>query len=111
MTARWLRNAPIHRKLIVITLLATTAALTGALGVFLAVQVKLARDNVAEDLQALAEVVADNAAGPLAFGDTAAATATLASLRARSDIEGGRLLGPTGGGTRRRRVRQRFRPS
>jgi two-component system sensor histidine kinase/response regulator len=96
MIDRLLRNLPIKRKLTAVTLCAAGAALVTALTAFLLVQIKIARDNTARDLTALARIVADNAAGPLAFGDRDSGIATLQSLRARPDIESVRLTDLTG---------------
>jgi len=96
MIARALRNLPIKRKLTAIILCAAGAALVTALAAFLLFQVRLARENAARDLTALARIVAANAAGPLAFGDRDSGRATLESLRARTDIESARLTDSSG---------------
>src|SRR5258705_8154824 len=94
--SRWLRNLPIKRKLTAITLCAASAALLAALITFLGMQVRLARDNAVSDLSALAQIVAANAAAPLAFSDRDAGRTTLVSLGARNDIESARLLDAAG---------------
>lgn len=92
----WLRDLPIGRKIIAITLLISGAALLGALVTFFLLQIHLARENGARDLTALAEITAANAVGPLAFQDKAAAAATLAALKARPDITHAALRGNDG---------------
>ena len=96
MILRRFRDRPIKQKLIAITLCTAGATLASALAAFLVVQVKIARDNAADDLTALTRIVAANAAGPLAFRDAEAASLTLEALRARSDIERARLTDTRG---------------
>ncbi|HEX2100104.1 MAG TPA: CHASE sensor domain-containing protein, partial [Candidatus Synoicihabitans sp.] len=86
MISRWLQNVPIKRKLIAITLGTSMVALPVALGVFLVAQLKLTRDSATQDLSALAEILAANLAGPLAFEDAEAATLVLRTLRARPEV-------------------------
>ena len=87
--ARWARNLrdlPIRRKLTLIVLANTTAALVLAgIGILLADSL-LFRRSIKDDLSALANIIADNTTGALAFDDPAAAAETLAALRARPHV-------------------------
>jgi two-component system, sensor histidine kinase and response regulator len=93
---RRLRDHPIKRRLTFITLYTSGIALSVALVAFLLVQVQLARANAVRDLAVLAEVVAGNATGPLAFGDREAAQQLLETLRVRPEIEHASLFDSTG---------------
>lgn len=74
---------PIRRKLVVIIMSVTAAALLLS-GLSLVVfDIVLFRTYLQRDLSTLAQVVADNAAVDLSFNDSAAAKMTLATLRAR----------------------------
>jgi signal transduction histidine kinase/DNA-binding response OmpR family regulator len=70
--------------------------LLAALSAFFAFQIRVSRDLASRDLASLAEIVAANAAGPLAFNDTAAARSTLEALRVRPEIMLARLRSSDG---------------
>jgi two-component system, sensor histidine kinase and response regulator len=93
----WLKHLSIGRKFTAITLLISGVVLLLALGAFLFVQLKFLRDNSARDLAALGEVVADSAAGPMAFNDREAGAMVLSALRARREIRFARLTDTEGG--------------
>lgn len=81
-----LRDVPIKQKLMVIIMSVAAAALVLAgLGIVIADSF-LFRASMRRDISALAEIVADNSTGALAFDDQQAAAQTLASLRARPHL-------------------------
>jgi len=83
-----LRDIPIKRKLVLTTMMTTTAALLVAgLGVVL-VDLVLFRGYLRRDLSALARIVADNSTAALAFNDPDSAAQTLGALHARSHVVG-----------------------
>ena len=85
---RDLRDIPISRKLVIIVMVTTTAALLMAgLGIVAADSV-LFRAQMRRDLTALTRIVADNNTGALAFNDAKVAAETLQSLRARPHVTG-----------------------
>ncbi|HTA43264.1 MAG TPA: ATP-binding protein [Bryobacteraceae bacterium] len=82
------RDIPISRKLVIIVMVTTTAALLMAgLGIVAADSI-LFRAELRRDLTALTRIVADNITGSLAFNDPKTAAETLASLRARTHVIG-----------------------
>jgi two-component system sensor histidine kinase/response regulator len=96
MTMRRVRDMPIKRKLAFITWLVSGVSLGVALIAFFLFQIRITRNAAADDLGTLAEVVAANAAGPLAFTDRAAGEALLADLRVRRDVVEVRLVNKAG---------------
>ncbi len=92
----WLRNSPIRRKLMLFTLATSGATLALALIALFFWQLRQARREAARDLGTVAEVAADNAAGPLAFRDRDAALVTLKAMRSEADIVTARLLDDKG---------------
>lgn len=94
---RSLRRMSIRNKLTAFILLTSGAALLTALLACFAFEIYRARETMAQDLTALAEVVASNAAGPLAFKDAEAAQDLLAALQVRPEIVEARLLNASGG--------------
>ena len=79
-------NMPIRRKLVVIIMLATTAALLSAGIGIIFVDSLLFRAAMQRDLSALASIVADNSTAALAFDDPKAEAEILAALRARPHL-------------------------
>jgi PAS domain S-box-containing protein len=81
---RNIRDIPIKQKLRIIIMMTTTAALL-LCGIGIVVSdLILFRGYLERDLNALAEIIADNSTGALAFNDPKSATETLAALRART---------------------------
>jgi two-component system cell cycle sensor histidine kinase/response regulator CckA len=81
-----LRDWPIKRKLLLIVM-ATTAAALVLSGIGIAVVDGIFfRRTMERDLTALSQIVADSSTAALAFGDRDAANETLAALRARSHL-------------------------
>ncbi len=86
LLARVFADMPIKRKLMVIIMAVTTAALVMAgLGVVVADSI-LFRGYLRRDLSALARITADNSTAALTFDDPRAAGETLAALRARTHV-------------------------
>jgi PAS domain S-box-containing protein len=84
---RSFRDIPIRHKLMVITMLTTTAALLlSGVGVVLSDSFLL-RSYLQRDLASLARIIADNSTAALAFADPHAAAEMLTTLRARPHIE------------------------
>jgi PAS domain S-box-containing protein len=84
---RSFRDIPIRQKLMVITMLTTTAALLlSGIGVVLSDSFLL-RSYLQRDLVSLASIIADNSTAALAFEDPRAAAEILTTLRARPHLE------------------------
>ncbi len=84
--SRALADMPIRRKLMLIVMATTTAALVLAgIGIIFADFI-LFRGYLKNDLSALAHIVADNMTAPLDFDDSTAATETLATLHSRTHV-------------------------
>ena len=84
---RSFRDIPIRQKLMVITMLTTTAALVlSGIGVVLSDSFLL-RSYLQRDLVSLARIIADNSTAALAFEDPRAAAEMLTTLRARPHLE------------------------
>ncbi|MBI4458757.1 MAG: PAS domain S-box protein [Acidobacteria bacterium] len=80
---RSLRDIPISRKLLVIILLTSGAALLMSGTAIIVSDTILYRTSIRNDLDALAQIVADNSTAALSFENAQDAAETLASLRAR----------------------------
>ena len=80
------RDQPIGRKPQFLTLASSATALVLASGGFLAWDITQFRQELRQDLDAQAAIVAENSAAPLAFNDTQAAGETLAVMRLRPRV-------------------------
>ena len=80
------RDLPIRRKLLLLTLASSATALVLASGGFLAWDVMQFRNEIQQDIEAQAAIVADNSAAPLTFNDAQAAGETLAVMRLRPRV-------------------------
>ncbi len=90
------RNAPIRRKLLIVLISITGAALAGAgLGI-LFLDTLLFRTTLEDDLSALARIVADNSTAAVDFDDPTAAAQTLGALRARPHMVTACIFLPNG---------------
>ncbi len=85
---RFLRDLPIRRKLVVLLMMVTGGALLLAGAALLALDALRFRQDLAADLQTLAEVIAQNSTAAVTFHDADAAMETLAALAARRDVRG-----------------------
>ena len=86
MTGRF-RDLPIRRKLLVMTLTSSAAALALASAGFLAWDVYRFRGELQEELHTQARVVADASAAPLSFGDRKTAFETLAPIGRSAHVQ------------------------
>ncbi|MGH7997666.1 MAG: ATP-binding protein, partial [Opitutaceae bacterium] len=91
-----LRDLPLATKLLGLTLLICSVAVTAALAACFAFLFRLAREHERTDLTAVAKVVAANAAPTFEFHDAAGARELLATLRGRREIVAARLLDASG---------------
>ena len=91
------RDIPVKQKLMAIIMTVTAAALLlSGLGIVIA-DSYVFRATMQRDISALAQIVADNSTGALAFDDPQAAARTLASLRARPHLAAACIYRPDGG--------------
>lgn len=101
MPDRLLRDIPIRRKVVLITMLVTCGALLLASAALILTDRARFRSEMANDLATLGGIVAGNSTAAVEFGDQKAAGETLASLVAKPSIVGAavydqqnRLLAP-----------------
>jgi len=90
------QNLSIKRKLMLITMLTSTLALVLFSASFLVYDLITFRHFLSEDLATQAQIIGYNSAAAMAFKDQAAATETLAALKAKEDITAAVLYGPDG---------------
>jgi methyl-accepting chemotaxis protein len=90
------RNIPIRRKLTLVVLVSSTAALLVASAALFAFQVYTFRQNFTRDLASLAEIIAANSTAAITFQDSDAAREILAGLRVKQQIVNGFILLPNG---------------
>lgn len=96
MIQRRLRNVPIRQKLILLIMLATGLALLLAGVVLIVFEYVRSRQEMAEDLTSLAEVIAQNSTAVLSFNDPDTATDTLKTLEARERVVAGAIYDQEG---------------
>jgi PAS domain S-box-containing protein len=92
MSLACLRHLPVKRKLTLIVLTACSIILLLACAVLFAFQLVLFKDTAARHLAVLAQIVVDNAAGPVSLGDKKAADEILSSLTSQPDILSARIV-------------------
>ena len=88
-----LQNLSIKRKLTLITMLTSSAALILSSISFLVYDLISFRHLLIQDLMTQAEIIGYNSAGAMEFKDVSAATATLSALTAKEDIITAALYG------------------
>jgi signal transduction histidine kinase len=93
---RFLRNAPIRLKLVLLVLLTTGGALAVASAILVTVDRVRFQSDMEKDLTALAEIVARNTTAALSFNDEKAAAETLSALNAVTSIEAAAVYGRQG---------------
>ena len=91
-----LQNLSIKRKLMLITMLTSSAALVLSSASFLIYDLISFRHLLTLDLMTQAQIIGYNSAAAMAFRDEAAATATLSALTAKEDIVAAVLYSPDG---------------
>jgi signal transduction histidine kinase/ActR/RegA family two-component response regulator len=89
-------NLSIKRKLMLITMLTSIAALVLFSASFLLYDLISFRHSLSADLATQAEIIGYNSAAAMTFKDEAAATVTLTALKAKEDITAAALYGPDG---------------
>jgi signal transduction histidine kinase len=90
------RNIPIRRKLTLVVLVSSTAALLVASAALFAFQVYTFRQNFMRDLVSLAEIISSNSTAAITFGDADAAHEILTGLRVKQQIEDAFIALPNG---------------
>ena len=83
---RWFDTLPVHRKLVAMALATTMLAMVAATAGLIALDVWRYRIAAADDVESLAQVIAENTAAALFFEDPEAATETLATIRVRPTV-------------------------
>lgn len=83
---RWYDALPVHRKLVAMALATTMVALVAATAGLIALDIWRYRIAAADDIESLAQVIAENSAAALVFDDPEAATETLATTRVRPTV-------------------------
>ena len=91
-----LQNLSIKRKLMLITMLTSSAALILSSVSFLIYDLMSFRRQLSQDLMTQAEIIGFNSGAAMAFKDESAATATLSALKAKDDIVAAALYSPQG---------------
>lgn len=91
-----LQNLSIKRKLMLITMLTSSAALILSSVSFLIYDLISFRRQLSQDLMTQAEIIGFNSGAAMAFKDETAATATLSALKAKDDIVAAALYSPEG---------------
>ena len=84
---KWLRDAPIRRKLVAFGLAASAAALIVASAVFFVTTFVMAARTTHDNVVAQSAITADNVSAALSFDDRVAAADTLRALRASPSID------------------------
>ena len=85
----WFRSQPIHRKLVITSMVKTTLVLFTAMVVLLALDSYRFQQGASADVKTLAEMVAENLRAAIAFGDQPATEETLDTLRLRTQVQRG----------------------
>ena len=96
MISLWLRHTSLKRKLMVIVMLTTIAALMMTTLVFLTYEFARYRGALVRNLSSLAEIIGANTTAALAFKDPRAAEETLRGLKAESHIVSAYIYTPDG---------------
>jgi signal transduction histidine kinase/CheY-like chemotaxis protein len=91
-----LQDLSIKRKLMMITMLTSTVALVLFSASFFVYDLISFRHFLSEDLATQAQIIGYNSAAAMAFKDQAAATETLAALKAKEDVTAAVLYSPDG---------------
>jgi len=90
------RNIPIRRKLTLVVLVSSTAALLVASAALFAFQIYTFRQNFMRDLAALAEIISANSTAAITFDDGDSAREILAGLRVKQHITNAFIVLPKG---------------
>lgn len=93
---RLLRDVPVNRKLTIIAMVSSCAALLLACLAFVANDLLLYRRSLVSELEGIAEMLGDNSSAALTFDDPGSAEQTLRSLHAHPHIVGGAVYSKEG---------------
>ncbi len=83
----WFARQPVHRKLVLTSMLKTTVVLFAALSILLALDYFNFRRIANNDVQSLASIAAENVRAAVTFEDPEAIAATLAQFRLRPQVQ------------------------
>jgi signal transduction histidine kinase/CheY-like chemotaxis protein len=86
---RWFHSQPIHRKLVLTSMVKTTVVLIAAMVVLLAMDSYRFQTGARADVTTLTEMVAENLRAAMVFGDQNATNETLSTLRLRQQVQRG----------------------
>jgi diguanylate cyclase (GGDEF)-like protein len=92
----WFKNKKIQYKLMLINVLVIVVALLPIVLVLFGYEFYAVRKATLQEVRVQADIVSDNAAAAMAFGDAVAAEETLFTLRASPDVRRAVLLQPDG---------------
>ena len=90
------RKTSLRRRLLLLTMISSSAGMIFALLVCLAYNEHLARENKVEDLQAAGDIIGMNSTAALVFADGAEGARVLHALQTKGDIREAVLLLPDG---------------
>jgi two-component system sensor histidine kinase/response regulator len=93
---RALRDLSISRKLKLVIMVTSSVALLVACAAFVTYDLISTRQSMASDLTALAKVIGSNSTAALAFSDRDSANEVLSGLRAKQNVDAGRLYSDNG---------------
>ena len=91
-----LRDVPIERKMVVLTLLICGAVLCVAVAALFTFQILNFRSNFQRDTATLAQVIANNSTAALAFKEEVTATEVVSALKAEPSVVAASLVLPDG---------------
>jgi signal transduction histidine kinase/AmiR/NasT family two-component response regulator len=91
-----LKGLSFQRRIAVVALLTAVAVLLAACLLFLFEQWRIEREQLSQSQTALAEVMADNLAGPLSSGDWATVQDRLTHVNAAQRVRSAYVIGPNG---------------
>ncbi len=86
----------LRRRLLLLTMISSSAGMVFALSVYLVYNEHLARENKVQDLQAAGDIVGMNSTAALVFADAAEGERVLHALQTKDDIREGILFLPDG---------------
>ncbi len=90
------KNKPIKSKLLILVLLACSAALITACGTIAVYETVTVRESKQRELKLLADLIGSNSAVALSFKDTQAGNEALETLKTDPDVVAGRIYGKDG---------------
>ena len=91
-----IRNLSVRHKFTAISVLTTMIVVLIASTVFVGLEINNYRRALVQELTAIAQITSSNSTAAILFGDKAAASETLAALRARPNISAAAIYTPDG---------------